>query len=73
MGVQDFMHVHAILGSFYCERTPPLRMINTFISSAKKKLQASYDMEDFGQLPKYVMGDGGHYGVYYDYKHALQM
>jgi hypothetical protein len=48
-------------------------MINTFISSTKKKLQACYHMEDFGQLPKYVMGDDGHYGVYYDYKHVFQM
>jgi hypothetical protein len=30
-------------------------------------------MQHFGQLLKYAMGDHGHHGVYYDYKHALQM
>jgi hypothetical protein len=48
-------------------------MTNTFFSSAKKKLQPYYHMQDFGQLPKYAMGDDGHHGVYYDYKHVLQM
>jgi hypothetical protein len=30
-------------------------------------------MQDFGQLLEYVMGDDEHHGVYYHYKHALQM
>ncbi len=52
---------------------PPLRMTNTFLSLAKRKLQAYYHMQHFGQLLTYAMGDDGHHGVYYDYKHALQM
>jgi hypothetical protein len=48
-------------------------MTNTFIFSAKKKLQACYHMQDFGQLLEYAMGDDGHHGVYYDYKLVLQM
>ncbi len=48
-------------------------MTNTFLSLAKKKLQACYHMQDFGQLLEYAMGDDGHHGVYYDYKHAFQM
>jgi hypothetical protein len=48
-------------------------MTNTFLSSAKKKLQACYHMQDFGQLLEYAMGDDGHHGVYYDYKHTFQM
>jgi hypothetical protein len=30
-------------------------------------------MQNLGQLLKYVMGEDGHHGVYYDYKHAFQM
>ncbi len=51
----------------------PPRMTNTFFSLAKKKLQACYCMQDFGQLLEYAMGDDGHHGVYYDFKHAFQM
>jgi len=57
-----------------CNRKhPPPKMTNTFLSSAKKKLQACYHMQDFGQLLEYAMGDDGHHGVYYDYKHTFQM
>ncbi len=55
-----------------CKHLPPI-MTNMFFSSTKKKLQVYYHMQDFGQLPKYAMGDDGHHGVYYDYKHVLQM
>jgi hypothetical protein len=55
------------------QKHPPPRMTNTFLSLAKKKLQACYHMQDFGQLLEYAMGDDGHHGVYYDYKHAFQM
>jgi hypothetical protein len=48
-------------------------MTNTFIFLAKKKLQACYHMQDFGQLLEYVMGVDGHHGVCYDYKHVFQM
>jgi hypothetical protein len=48
-------------------------MTNAFLLSAKKKLQACYHMQDFGQLLKYVVGDDGDHGVYYDYKQVLQI
>jgi hypothetical protein len=47
-------------------------MTNTFLFSPKKNSQAYYHMQDFGQLLKYAIGDDGHHGVYYDYKHILQ-
>jgi hypothetical protein len=48
-----------------CKHLPP-RMTNTFLFSAK-------NMQDFGKLLEYAMGDDGHHNVYYDYKHVLQM
>lgn len=48
-----------------CKHPPP-RMTNTFLSLAK-------NMQDFGQLLEYAMGDDGHHNVYYDYKHVFQM
>ncbi len=57
-----------------CNRKhPPPRMTNTFLSLAKKKLQACYHMQHFGQLPKYAMGDDGHQDVDFVYTNTLQV